>query len=409
MKRRDVLKATALGALWAKELAFAQASASTMKKAPASDRIRVGMIGLGAFGLGANLPDFLKNPDVEIAALCDVNTQSLDEAAALTGGQPKRFKDYRRLLEDKEIDAVVITTPEWWHSIMCIDACDAGKDVYVEKPLGRFVREGRLAVEAARRHNRVVQMGTQQRSGAHFQCAVKYVQEGRIGDVYYATCWQHSTPPTNPPTNMTGDAPAHLDYDLHLADIVLWAMNVQGPQAVVAAGGRFHRTDGELPDTLQVTYCYPSFLFHYSILHHNICGLNGDLGAARFGSYGIQFHGTKGTLYVDRSGFRITPQVTRREELDQPPAEINAEVSDSSQQHGPHVRNFLDCVKSRQRPIADIEAGHAANTVCRLGNLAYRVGRRIEWDAAQELAVGDPEAQKLVVGTYRDPWKPRGL
>jgi predicted dehydrogenase len=458
MKRRDVLKATALGALWAKELAFAQGSADAAHKAPPSDRIRVGMIGVGAFGLGANLPDFLKNPDVEIAAICDVNTQNIDKAVALTGGQPKRFKEYRRLLDDKEIDAVVITTPEWWHSIMCIDACEAGKDVYVEKPLGRFVREGRLAVEAARRNNRIVQVGTQQRSGAHFQRAVKYVQEGRIGDVYYATCWQHSAPPTSPQTVVTGEAPPHLDYDLwlgpapvrpyaemmsggrrrywdyfggnltewgsHLADIVLWAMKVQGPQAVVAAGGRFHRTEGELPDTLQVTYSYPSFLLHYSILHHNTYGLNGDLGAARFGSYGIQFHGTKGTLYVDRSGFRVTPQVTRREEPNQPPGpstpdsrqggfyyttEINPEVSDASQQHGPHVRNFLDCVKSRQRPIADVEAGHAANTVCRLGNLAYRVGRRIEWDAAKEVAVGDPEAQKLVVGTYRDPWKPKGL
>src|SRR5687768_18295621 len=114
MKRRDVLKATALGALFARELAFAQSSEGTKKKAPPSDRIRVGMIGVGAFGLGANLPDFLKNPDVEIAAICDVNTQNIDKAVALTGGQPKRFKEYRRLLDDKEIDAVVITTPEWW-------------------------------------------------------------------------------------------------------------------------------------------------------------------------------------------------------------------------------------------------------------------------------------------------------
>jgi predicted dehydrogenase len=203
---------------------------------------------------------------------------------------------------------------------------------------------------------------------------VESVQEGRIGDVYYATCWQHSAPS------------AHLDYDLWLADIVLWAMRVQGPESVVAASGRFQRTQGELPDVLQVTYTYPRFLFHYSILHHHTSGLNGDLGSARFGSYGIQFHGTKGTLYVDGS-----------------------DVSDTSQQPGRHVRNFLDCVKSRQRPLADVETGQAANTVCRLGNLAYRVGRRIEWDAVREVAVGDPEAQELVVGTHRDLWTPKGL
>jgi predicted dehydrogenase len=459
MRRRDVLKATALGALMGKDLAFAQtASETTGIKAPPSDRIRVGMIGVGGFGLGANLPDFMKNPDVDVVAICDVFDENLEKGIALNGGKGKRYKDYRRLLEDKEIDAVVVTTPEWWHSIMTIDACDAGKDVYVEKPLGRFIREGRLAVEAARRNNRIVQMGTQQRSGAHFQRAVKYVQEGRIGDVYYATCWHHSPRPTTPPALVTGEAPPGLDWDMwlgpapklpyaevrnvgrrgywdfwggnltewgsHLADIVLWAMKVKGPDAVVAAGGQFHRKEGQLPDTLQVTYNYPGFLFHYSILHHNTYGLNGDLGAARFGSYGIQFHGTKGTLFVDRSGFRLTPQTTRREEANQPPpmptndsrqagfyytTEINPEVSDTSQQHGPHVRNFLDCVKSRKRPIAEVEDGHYANTVCRLGNMAYRLGRRLQYDPVKEQVVGDPEATRLVLGTYREPWKPKGL
>jgi predicted dehydrogenase len=340
---------------------------------------------------------------------------------------------------------------------MAVDACEAGKDVYIEKPVAHHIRDGRLIVEAARRNNRVVQVGTQQRSGAHFQRAVKYVQEGRIGDVHYAACWNHSPLPAPRPA-VTGGPPPGMDWDLwlgpapklpyaevwnvgrrgywdfwggmltewgsHLTDVVLWAMNVQGPQSVVAAGGRFHRKDGEIPDTLQVTYTYPKFLFHYSVLNHNTYGLNGDAGAARFGSYGMQFHGTKGTLFVDRGGFRITPQTTRHEEPDQPPpgpttdsrqpgyyytTEILPEQSDSSQQHGPHVRNFLDCVKSRKRPNADVEAGHHANAACRLGNIAYRVGRRLEWDARKEQVVGDAEANRLVVGTYREPWTPKGL
>jgi predicted dehydrogenase len=214
------------------------------------------------------------------------------------------------------------------------------------------------------------------------------------------------------------------EWGAHLADVVLWAMKVQGPQTVAAAGGQFHRKQGELPDTLQVTWTYPTFLFHYSILHHNTYGLNGDLGAARFGSYGIQFHGTKGTLFLDRSGFRITPQTMRQEEPNQPPpyptpdsrqtgfyytTEIAPEVSDSSQQHGPHVRNFLDCVKSRARPNADIEAGHYTNTAVRLGNIAYRVGRTLKWDATKEQVVGDAEANAIVRGTYREPFVPRGL
>jgi predicted dehydrogenase len=458
MKRRDVLKAAALGAFAGRGVAAAEsAPGESRQQVAANDRIRVGMIGVGGFGFGTNLPDFMKNPDVEIAAICDVYELHVDRAVALAGGKPERYKDYRLLLENTDIDAVVITTPEHWHAVQAIDACEAGKDVYVEKPCAHHIADGRAMVEAARRNKRIVQVGTQQRSGAHFQRAVKYVQEGRIGDVHYATCWHHS-PLSTPPAPVTGGPPAGLDWDLwlgpapkrpydevwsvgrrgswefwggnltewgsHLADIVLWAMKVRAPQQVAALGGRFHRKAGELPDTLQVSVTYPTFLFHYSILHHNSYGLNGDVGAARFGSYGIQFHGTKGTIFIDRSGFRVTPQPTRREEPNQPPplptpdsratgfyytTEIPPEVSDSSQQHGPHVRNFLDCVKSRNRPVADIEDAHYTNTALRLGNISYRLRRTLQWDAAKEQVVGDGEANTLVRGTYREPWTPKGL
>lgn len=425
-------------------------------RAPANDRIGIGMIGVGNFGT-ANLRQFLRHADVEVVAVCDVFRPSLQKAVELAGGKAKPYGDYRRLLEDRDVDAVVITTPEHWHAIMAIDACDAGKDVYVEKPIAHHIRDGRRMVEAARRHDRVVQVGTQQRSGAHFQRAVKYVQEGRIGDVSYAVCWTHF-PPRGPQPPVTGGPPEGMDWDMwlgpapklpydevwnvgrrgywdfwggqltewgsHLVDIVLWAMKARAPETVVAAGGRFHKKEGEIPDTLQVSCRFPTFVFHYSVLNHNTYGLNGDPGAARFGSYGMQFHGTKGTLFVDRGTFRITPQPFRREEPDQTPAssppdmrapgfyyttEVLAEQSDSSLQHEPHVRNFLDCVKSRRRPIADVEDGHRANTVCRLGNISYRLGRALRWDAAREEVVGDAEANRLATGTYREPWKPRGL
>jgi len=455
VKRRDLLKrATALGALVGSELAFGESKAPA--RAPASDRIRIGMIGVGAFGT-INLNDFLANKDVEVAAVCDVSEPNLEKAIATAGGKAKGYRDYRKLLESHDVDAVVISTPEHWHALMAIDACDAGKDVYVEKPASHHIRDGRLMVEAARRNNRVVQVGSQQRSGAHFQRVVKYIREGRIGEVRYAACWFHALPPAPKPP-VSGPPPANLDFEMwlgpaprlsyeeafnvgrrnywslwggsitewgaHLSDIVLWAMNATGPQAVVAAGARFNKKPGEIPDTLQVTYTFPNFLLHYSVLSHSSYGLNGDVGAARFGSYGIQFQGTKGTLFVDRSGFRVTPQPLRHEEANQPPpppstdsrqtgfyytTEILPEQSDSSQQHGPHVRNFLDCVKSRKRPNADIEAGHRANTIGRLGNIAYRVGRRLRWDPAREQILDDPEASLLALGTYRDPWKPRGL
>jgi predicted dehydrogenase len=447
VRRRDLLKSAALGA-------GAVLGGGVARAAP-SDRIRIGMIGVGSFGT-VDLTDFAANKDVDVVAVCDVYQPNLEKGVGIAGGKARRYTDYRKLLDDKNVDAVVIATPEHWHALMAIDACDAGKDVYVEKPCSHHIRDGRLMVEMARRKNRVVQVGTQQRSGAHFQRAVKLVREGKIGPVYYASCWNHSLP--QPPPPVSGGPPPGMDWDMwlgpaprlpyaevvnvgrrhywdfwggmltewgaHLIDVVLWAMNVQGPKSVVAAGGLFHKKVGQIPDTLQVTYTYPNFLFHYSILSHNSYGLNGDPGAARFGSYGMQFQGTKGTLFVDRGGFRIIPQTTRHEEPNQPPpipttdsrqpgfyytTEVLPEQSDSSQQHGPHVRNFLDCLKSRKRPNADIENGHWANTVCRLGNIAYRVGRALRWDQAKEQIIDDPEANRLAVGTYRDPWRPKGI
>ena len=139
-----------------------------------------------------NQRDFTQLPDVDLVALCDVYQTNLDKNLKLAGGKPKTYHDYRRLLEDKNVQAVIIATPEHWHAVMCIDACDAGKDVYVEKPAAHNIRDGRLMVDAARRNQRIVQMGTQQRSGTHFQRAVKYVQDGKIGDVHHVTCWTHS-------------------------------------------------------------------------------------------------------------------------------------------------------------------------------------------------------------------------
>jgi predicted dehydrogenase len=453
MRRRDALRTAALGALAGKALAPA---AEARDRASANDRIGIGMIGVGNFGR-ANLRQVLKHADAEVVAVCDVSREALDAAVALTGAKPRRYADYRRLLEDEGVDAVVITTPEHWHAIMCIDACDAGKDVYVEKPVAHHIRDGRLMVEAARRNDRIVQVGTQQRSGTHFQRAVRYVREGRIGDVHFATCWNHS--PRRPPREkVSGGPPADLDWDMwlgpaprlpwdevinvgrrgywdfwggmicewgaHLIDIVLWAMDARAPESAAAVGGLFDGGEGEIPDTLQASFRYPGFLLHYSVLSHNTFGPNGDPGAARFGSYGMQFHGSRGTLFVDRGGFRITPQTTRHEEPDRypgdsPPSmqapgyyyttEILAEQSDPSEQHSPHVRSFIDCLRSRARPISEIEDGHYANVAGRLGNIAYRLGRTLRWDAGKEQVVGDDEANRLALGTYREPWRPRGL
>ncbi len=219
MKRRDLLKSVALGAVALPVSADLVSSLNAQQPqgtpvAP-SDRIRVGFIGVGGFGFGTNLPDFMKNADVEVAAICDVYEPHVKRAVDLAGGKPKAYRDYRRLLDDRGIDAVVVTTPEHWHAIMTIDACNAGKDVYVEKPCAHHIRDGRLMVEASRRNNRVVQVGTQQRSGAHFHRAVKYVQEGRIGDIHYAACWHHS-PRSAPAAPIKGGPPPEMVWVMWL-------------------------------------------------------------------------------------------------------------------------------------------------------------------------------------------------
>jgi predicted dehydrogenase len=268
---------------------------------------------------------------VEIVALCDVYEPNLLRNLKMAGGNAKTCHDYRRLLEDKTVQAVIIATPEHWHALMCIDACDAGKDVYVEKPASHNIRDGRLMVEAARRNNRIVQAGSQQRSGSHFQRAVKYVQDGRIGDVHYVTCWNHSGMAAGRGSDRAATAPnppADLDYGLwlgpapklpfaevrgggrranwdffggtltewgaHLVDVALWGMKAREPRSVVAAGGQFRSREGEIPDTIQATCDFGGFLLHYSVLRHNSFGPNGDPGAARQGSYGTQSTGPRG-------------------------------------------------------------------------------------------------------------------
>ncbi len=424
-----------------------------------SDRIRVGIIGSGGMGRN-NLRDFQRNRDVEIVAVCDVFQPNLKAGVELTDGRAKAYTDYRRLLEQKDIDAVVIATPEHWHALMCVDACQAGKDVYVEKPVSLCVREGRLMVEAARRHNRVVQVGIQQRSGTHFQRAVRAVQQGRIGKVLYAQCWNHSwEPPSNlgfpadtpPPADLEWDAwlgpapfvphnPARrrfgswwatgggqmTNWAVHLIDIVHWATGEDSPVSVASTGGVLYLHEArETPDTQQVIFSYPGYQLYYSTLRHNSFGHDGHPGNKPFGSYGILLHGTAGTCFVDRAGYQITPQMRgfsdpgamgSRDSYDDLTGvgiyfagETAGERGTTSIQHFPHVRNFLDCVRSRQRPIGDIEIGHKATVACHLANIAYRTGERIEWDAQAERITNSAKANALLTVKYRAPWSLPGL
>ncbi len=426
-----------------------------------NDKLGIGIIGCGGMGR-ADQTDFQRIPEVEVVAVCDVRQQSLRRALELAGPKARPFTDYRLLLENKDVHAVVIATPDHWHALMCADACAAGKDVYVEKPVSRYVREGRAMVEAARRYNRVVQVGLQQRSGSHFQRAVRAVQEGRIGKVHYIQTWIHllhepqqigqfpdAPAPDDLDWNMwLGPAPEVpynpnrlrwwrfffdyaggmiTDWGTHLIDIAQWAMKVKGPLSATGSGGKFHNTDQrEIPDTLQILYEYPGFLLSFSALFHSTYGHNGDDGWGPFGSYGTLFQGTEGTLFVDRAGYRITPQARGRSD----PAgsqssrdgfddltgvgmyfenKFPPERGTSSVQHFAHVRNFVKCVKSREMPIADIEIGHQVTATCHVGNIAFRTGRKVLWDADAERITNSAEANEMLARRYRAPWSLPGL
>jgi predicted dehydrogenase len=399
----------------------------------ANERVIVGVIGCGGQGR-SNMRDFLRQPEVEIAAVCDVYDTNLNEAREMTDGKATIYKDFRKLLEHKDLDAVIIATPDHWHALPMIYACDAGKDVYIEKPVSHTIVEGRKMVEAARRGKRVVQVGTQQRSGPHFQQAVELVRSGKLGKVSFARTWNSSNqfpqgigdpPDTDPLPGLDWDmwlGPAPYvkynrnrclsnfrwfwdyaggmltDWGTHLIDIVHWAMGVDAPTSVYAAGGKHYIQDNrETPDSLEVTYEYPGFLLNYSNRILNNHGIDGR-------SYGIEFQGTAGTLFVDRGGFEFTPEARRVGDEMAPPGE-KAFRGEGSPQHFPHVRNFIDCVKSRQTPVSDIEIGHRSTSASLLGNIALKVKQKIEWDGKKEQIVGNAEASKLLSRDYRKPWK----
>jgi predicted dehydrogenase len=403
----------------------------------ANDRVRVGVIGTGRQGT-SDMRNHMSLPDVEIAAICDVYGVNLAKAAALVPSA-EQHKDFREVLDRKDIDAVIIGTPDHWHALMTLMACQAGKDVYVEKPTSVAIAEGRRMVEAARKYNRVVQVGTQQRSAAHFQQAVELVGSNRIGRVSMVRCWNANNQSPNgfgnPPD---GDPPADLDWDLwlgpapkvpfnpnrfgvypdawsyfryfwdyaggmmtdwgvHLIDIVQWVMKVDAPLAVSAVGGKLAIDDNrETPDTIIASYQYPGFVMTYENRSGNSRDVNGH-------GYGIEFYGTDGTLFVDRSGLEIVPETRKTGDSE----EIRTEplTVDSTKDDPTHAQNFVACIKSRERPICDIEIGHRSSSAAILGNLAYRSGASLKWDSRRERVEGNDKAGDMLDREYRSPWK----
>jgi len=457
MNRRGFLKRAAAAPVLS-ATAAAQTAGTTVS---ANDKIGVGIIGCGGMGR-MDLTDFQRQPEIEIRAVCDVFRPAVEQARGMTGNKADTYGDFRRVLERRDIDAVVVATPDHWHALIMIAACQAGKDVYVEKPISHNVREGRLMVEAARRHGRVVQVGIQQRSGAHFQRAVQAVESGRIGTVHFAQCWNHNYSSDRKGMGFPADSesPADLDWDMwlgpapkvpynsarrnfrvfwdyaggeltnwcvHLLDVVHWALHLEAPQTVASSGGKWFFDDcRECADTQEVIWEYPgNVLVRYSTLAHNSFGPNGHPGNKSFGSYGVMLQGTKGTMFIDRAGYEITPQMAMhsekvsagsREAYDDLvgfgnyfTAETMAEKGATSMQHQPHVRNFLECMKTRQHPVGDIEIGHKSTAPCLIGNIALRTGMKLKWDGKAEKFTNSPEANLMLTRQYRTPWRIEGM
>lgn len=427
MNRRDFAKASLA--------ASAGTALSRTRILGANDRVRLALIGCGDRGTDV-WTRFLKQPDVQAAAACDVFAPYLQRAAkvATDAGTPNipQHEDFRRVLEMKDVDAVLVGTPDHWHALPTILACQAGKDVYCEKPLSLTVVEGRKMVEAARRHNRVVQTGSQQRSGPHYQQAVKLIQEGGIGAVHKITAgYTRNAMPGFKPEEILGkskECPKDLNWDMwlgpaqyvpydpfrchyhfrwfwdysggqmtnwgaHNLDIARWALSAKGPTAVTAFGGRYEINDGgQTPDVQEVLYNFPTAVVSWSGREVN-----------RTRDEYLVFHGTKGTLSIMRNGYTITPETWRKKDAPEIPA---AQVKgDANESQNLHVRNFLECIKSRKRPIADVEEGHLTAVMCHLGNIATRLGRSIKWDADKEDFIGDKEASQMLSRPYRKPWK----
>lgn len=412
----------------------------------------MGFIGYGLIGR-QHVYDFKNQKDVDYVAMCETHQPRLEEGLKELGPQAKGYRDFRKMVESKDVQAVVVSTPDHWHALMTIMACAADKDVYVEKPLNIFIDEGKWMVAAARRFNRVVQVGTQQRSGLHYQKARDLMRQGYIGKIHSVRMssyrnimpgfgnFQEGTPPSELDYEMwLGPAPKRpyhqmrslyhfrwfWDYSggqmtnlgAHSIDIVQWALGVKGPKSVSSIGGRLALAgDGDTPDTQDAIFEYPGFTAVWS--HREAAA---GRGAGPGG--GFEFLGTKGSLTIGRSGFEIRPEmkidpnnavpqfrghssggVQRSGTKPVPYIQPVTEKGSGEEQFDLHVRNFLDCIKSRQRPIADVEDGHQVTTACHLANMSLRLGgRRLVWDADKEQIVGDSEASALMRRPYRKPW-----
>ncbi len=428
-------------------------AASYSRVRGANERVGVGVIGYGLIAK-THVSTFRKLEDVEIVAVAECHKKRLAEGVEAAGGRATPYADFRKLYDDKAVQAVVLAVPDHWHALMTMLACAAGKDVYVEKPLTRFVREGEWMQAVAARTKRVVQVGTQQRSGSHYKKARDLIRGGHLGTISSVrmSSVRNIFPGFgNPPD---GSPPADLDWEMwlgpaparrynplrglyhfrwfwdtaggqvtnlaaHQLDIVDWALGLGGLKSVMSVGGRYALKDGgETPDTQDAIFDCGTFSVAFVLR---------EAARGERAGFGFTFHGTRGSLGIDRSGYTVTPDpdvppanqipgvksghptggpepvLTNGEPKPRTPALSDA-TGDSAGQYLGHARDFIDCVKSRKQPVADLASAHRTAVACHLANLSLRLGRSMRWDWAKNAVIDDKEANAMLAVPYRAPW-----
>jgi predicted dehydrogenase len=403
---------------------------------PAADKVNIGAIGINGMGW-ANVTSALKVPGVNIVALCDVDKSVLDKRMAeLAKLQPdtskvKTYGDYRKLLEQKDIDAVIIGTPDHWHALIMIAACEAGKDVYVEKPVGNSIAECRAMVAAQKRTNRVVQVGQWQRSQQHFKDAVDFVYSGKLGNIRTVKVWCYQgwmkpapvVPDSQPPAGVDykmwlGPAKERqfnssrfhfnfrwfwdyagglmTDWGVHLLDYGLLGMKAPVPKTVVSLGGKFAYPElaQETPDTLTALYEFDNF----NLVWDHAMGIdNGSYGR----DHGIAYIGNNATLVLDRGGWEVIEEKNSKNKI----SKAIAHPSDNGLDK--HWENFISVVRSRKISELNcpVEAGAHVATVAQMGNISFLSGQRIVWDKAAEKFTDNSLNDKYMMKEYHNGYK----
>jgi len=404
------------------------AIANARMRIPPSDKIQVALVGGNSMGYN-DLASFLKNPEVECVAVCDIDRNVLnrvsDNIAKLDRPRPKLYIDYRKMLENKDIDVVIIGTPDHWHCLIFCDSLAAGKHVYVEKPIGNSIAEINIMQKAVKKHGKLVQVGQWQRSQPHFVDAINYLKSGKLGRIRVCKAWSFVDWKTAVPKVPDSPVPEGVNYDLwlgpapkrpfnknrfhftwrwyweygnglmtdwgvHLIDYILYGMGKTIPESVMAIGGKYAFPDDDMvtPDTMTAVYDFKDFTM---IWEHTI-----GIGLGNWQRpHGMAYTGENGTLVLDRKGWEVVPE---KQKIEAVPVQKNIGVGLDI-----HIRNFLDCIKNRtpQKLNAGIDIGRNVALVAQMGNIAYRSGEKVSWNNDKQ-QFSTATANKFIIPQYNN-------